>query len=145
MSDFATLTTGPVLCSHCQEAVANVFVAYGDDIAMNQHRTLFATTFRSICEGDLQYLAEELRDALRATTCHRVRLVLTPEIAPIVSLDAVPYTDEENAAVQAQQDAARENIINVRRIVEAHRYAVLAEANREEPRGRIPLDDFLGG
>jgi hypothetical protein len=145
MSDFATLTTGPVLCPRCQDAVANAFVAHGDDIAMNETRTVFATSFRSICESDLQYWAEELRDELRFTACHPVRLVLIPEIDPVVSLDAVPYSAEERAAVEAHKAKQAEIRATAFRAIVAHRAAVLAEAAREEPPGRIPLDDFLGG
>jgi hypothetical protein len=145
MSDFATLTTGPVLCPRCQDAVANAFEAHGDDTAATEGRTLFATTFRSICESDLQYWAEDLRDELRFTACHPVRMVLIPEIDPVVSLDAEPYGAEERAAVEAQKTKEAEIRAATFRSIVAHRAAVLAEAAREEPLGPIPLDDFLGG
>jgi hypothetical protein len=145
MSDFATLTTGPVLCSRCQDAVANAFLAYGDDTAMNSGHTLFATTFRSICESDLLYWAEDLRDELRFTACHPVRLVLIPEVGPIVSLDAEPCSAEERAAAEAEKAEQAAIRSAAFRAIVARRAAVLAEAAREEPPGRIPLDDFLGG
>lgn len=61
-------------------------------------------------------------------------------LAPAVALDA----EDECPACAAEFEAWVAPRIAEQRAVEAHRAAVLTEAARTEPPGRIPLDDVLG-